>query len=75
MAELTIQQLITLKVIIISLCVFVFFPTLLLFVIYFQETFNMLFVQCCRALQTDDNMIRNINAMQVPIYTTDPALY
>ena len=30
-----------------------------------QENINNLFIHCCRTLQTDDNMIRNINALQV----------
>lgn len=30
-----------------------------------QKVFNLLFIQCCRTLQIDDNMIRNINALQV----------
>ncbi len=32
-----------------------------------QNVFNLLFVQCCRTLQVDDNMIRNINALQVTL--------
>ncbi|XP_019859282.1 PREDICTED: UPF0668 protein C10orf76 homolog [Amphimedon queenslandica] len=29
-----------------------------------KANINNLFIQCCRMLQTDDNMIRNINALQ-----------
>lgn len=30
-----------------------------------QKVLNQLFIQACRTLQADDNMIRNINALQV----------
>lgn len=36
---------------------------------------NLLFVQCCRTLQTDDNMIRNINALQVHVTTLVAVLH
>ena len=35
--------------------------------------FNLLFIQCCRTLQVDDNMIRNINALQVGILDSVPS--
>ena len=38
---------------------------LLLFLPFLQKSLSLLFVQCCRTLQLDDNLIRSINALQV----------
>ena len=32
-----------------------------------QKSLSLLFVQCCRTLELDDNVIRNINALQVHV--------